>query len=67
MEFTPELFAANLARLLDHVNWPRITLAGCSMGGCIAQAFAGVYPEPIECPSLIAEKILVLIERAREI
>jgi 3-oxoadipate enol-lactonase len=53
MKFTPELFAADLARLLDHVNWPRVALAGCSMGGCVAQAFAGVYPERVQALALI--------------
>lgn len=53
MKFTPELFAADLAGLLDHVNWPRATLAGCSMGGCIAQAFAGVYPVRVQALALI--------------
>ncbi|HLI99852.1 MAG TPA: alpha/beta hydrolase [Bradyrhizobium sp.] len=48
MKYTPELFAGDLAGLLDHVNWPRATVAGCSMGGCIAQAFAGIYPERVE-------------------
>jgi 3-oxoadipate enol-lactonase len=53
MKFTPELFAADLARLLDHVNWPRVTLAGCSMGGCVAQAFAGTYPDRVPALALI--------------
>jgi 3-oxoadipate enol-lactonase len=44
MTYTPELFADDLASLLDHVSWPHAVIAGCSMGGCIAQAFAGVYP-----------------------
>jgi 3-oxoadipate enol-lactonase len=46
--YTPELFAGDLASLLDHVNWPRAVIAGCSMGGCIAQAFAGFYPNRVE-------------------
>ena len=45
MTYTLELFAGDLAHLLDHVNWPRAVVAGCSMGGCVAQAFAGVYPD----------------------
>ena len=45
MTYTPELFAGDLASLLDHVNWPRAVIAGCSMGGCVAQAFAGLYPD----------------------
>jgi 3-oxoadipate enol-lactonase len=53
MKFTPELFAADLASLLDHLNWPRVTLAGCSMGGCVAQAFAGMYPDRVRALALI--------------
>jgi 3-oxoadipate enol-lactonase len=53
MKFTPELFAADLANLLDHLSWPSVTLAGCSMGGCVAQAFAGVYPDRVRALSLI--------------
>lgn len=45
MTYTPELFAGDLANLLDHVGWRRAIIAGCSMGGCVAQAFAGAYPE----------------------
>ncbi len=43
--FNVALFARDLAELLDHVGWPDATIAGCSMGGCVAQAFAALYPE----------------------
>ena len=43
--FTAELFARDLAQLLDHVGWGAATIAGCSMGGCVALAFAGLYPD----------------------
>jgi 3-oxoadipate enol-lactonase len=42
--FTVELFARDLAELLDHVGWDDASIAGCSMGGCVALAFAGLYP-----------------------
>jgi 3-oxoadipate enol-lactonase len=53
MTFTPELFARDLAGLLDHLHWPDATVAGCSMGGCVAQAFAGLYPDRTGALALI--------------
>jgi 3-oxoadipate enol-lactonase len=44
MPFTTDLFANDLAQLLDHLDWPIVTVAGCSMGGCVAQAFAARHP-----------------------
>lgn len=43
--YTPELFARDLAELLDRVQWPAALIAGCSMGGCVAQAFAARYQQ----------------------
>ena len=43
-DYTPQLFADDLADLMDHVGWRDAVIAGCSMGGCVAQAFAGAYP-----------------------
>ena len=51
--FTTELFARDLAELLDHVGWTTATVAGCSMGGCVAQAFAGLYPSRVRALGLI--------------
>jgi 3-oxoadipate enol-lactonase len=51
--FTAELFARDLAELLDHVGWPRVAVAGCSMGGCVTLAFAGLFPERATALGLI--------------
>jgi 3-oxoadipate enol-lactonase len=51
--FTTELFARDLAELLDHVGWTTATVAGCSMGGCVAQTFAGLYPARVSALGLI--------------
>jgi 3-oxoadipate enol-lactonase len=51
--FTAELFARDLAQLLDHVGWPSAAVAGCSMGGCVALAFAGLYPQRAAALGLI--------------
>ena len=48
MTYTPELFASDLASLFDHLKWSLAVIVGCSMGGCVAQAFAGVYPGRVE-------------------
>jgi 3-oxoadipate enol-lactonase len=45
--FTIELFARDLAELLDRVGWQDAAIAGCSMGGCVALAFAGLYPHRV--------------------
>lgn len=42
--YTSELFAGDLSELLDYLNWPSAAVAGCSMGGCVALAFAGMNP-----------------------
>ena len=51
--FTTDLFASDLAELLDHLRWPAAAVAGCSMGGCVAQAFAGMNPSRVSALGLI--------------
>ena len=51
--YTAELFADDLAQLMDHVEWRTATVAGCSMGGCVAQAFAANYPDRTQAACLI--------------
>jgi 3-oxoadipate enol-lactonase len=45
--YTVDLFAQDLSDLLDHVGWPTALVAGASMGGCIAIAFAAAYPKRV--------------------
>jgi 3-oxoadipate enol-lactonase len=42
--YTVELFADDLADVLDHVGWQSAIVAGASMGGCVSLAFAAAYP-----------------------
>src|SRR5581483_3906577 len=43
--YTTRQFADDLATIFDAIGWKSAIVAGCSMGGCIAQAFAIAYPE----------------------
>ncbi|MDB5508756.1 MAG: alpha/beta hydrolase [Hyphomicrobiales bacterium] len=45
--YTAELFAQDLADVLDELGWERIVVAGASMGGCVSLAFAQAYPDRV--------------------
>jgi 3-oxoadipate enol-lactonase len=51
--YTTELFARDLAELFDHLGWDRAVVAGCSMGGNVAQTFAAEYPQRVSALALI--------------
>lgn len=51
--YTAQLFAGDVAELFNHVGWDRAVIAGCSMGGNVAQAFAAEYPERTAALGLI--------------
>ena len=51
--YTAQMFARDLAELLDHVGWTRVVVAGCSMGGNVAQAFAAECPQRTAALGLI--------------
>src|SRR4051794_29735813 len=53
MMYTPQLFADDLAALFDHLHWRDAVVAGCSMGGCVAQAFGARYPDRTQALALI--------------
>lgn len=42
--YTVEQMADDLADVLDHAGWADAMIAGCSMGGCVALAFAARHP-----------------------
>jgi 3-oxoadipate enol-lactonase len=50
--YTVELFADDLAGLLDHIGWRSATVCGASMGGTVAIAFAAAYPERVDALGL---------------
>jgi 3-oxoadipate enol-lactonase len=51
--YTVELFADDLASVMDDAGWSTATIAGCSMGGCVALAFAAAHPKRITALGLI--------------
>lgn len=50
---TVELHADDLADLMDQLGWPAALVAGASMGGCIALAFAILHPARARALGLI--------------
>lgn len=51
--YSVELFADDLAKVFDACGWSSASVAGCSMGGCVAQAFAAAYPQRVRGLALI--------------
>jgi 3-oxoadipate enol-lactonase len=51
--YAADMFARDLAELLDHVGWAKVVVAGCSMGGNVAQAFAAEFPQRTAALGLI--------------
>jgi 3-oxoadipate enol-lactonase len=43
--FTAEQFAGDLADVFDAIGWADAIIAGASMGGCVALAFAAPHPD----------------------
>jgi 3-oxoadipate enol-lactonase len=46
--YTAEQFADDLADLFAAAGWASAVVAGASMGGCVALAFAGRHPEKVQ-------------------
>jgi 3-oxoadipate enol-lactonase len=51
--YTASLFARDLMELFDHIGWDTAAVAGCSMGGNVAQACAAEYPPRVTALGLI--------------
>lgn len=51
--YTVELFADDLADLMDQVGWRSALVAGASMGGCVSLAFAARHPQRTDGLGLI--------------
>jgi 3-oxoadipate enol-lactonase len=51
--YSLQLFADDLAAIFDACKWSSATVAGCSMGGCVAQAFAAAHPQRVRGLALI--------------
>jgi 3-oxoadipate enol-lactonase len=51
--YTVEQFADDIADLLDHLGWDKTLIAGASMGGMVALAFAARHPTRTSALGLI--------------
>lgn len=51
--YTIEDLAADTLGLLDHLGWTRVSLAGVSVGGLVAQAIAARHPKRVAALALL--------------
>ena len=51
--YTTALLADDLAAVMQALDWPSAVIAGCSMGGCVAQHFAALHPARTEALVLV--------------
>lgn len=56
--YAMEDFASDIAALLDHLGLQKAAIAGHSMGGYVALAFARLYPERVSGLGLVASQVL---------
>lgn len=56
--YTMEDYASDIAALLDHLGIQKAAIAGHSMGGYVALAFARLYPERVSGLGLISSQVL---------
>ena len=56
--YTMDEFASDIAGLLDHLEIPRTAIAGHSMGGYVALAFARLFPDRVTGLALVASQTL---------
>ena len=56
--YTMDDFASDIAGLLDQLGIQKTALAGHSMGGYVALAFAGLYPERMNGLALVSSQVL---------
>ncbi|MEP7456189.1 alpha/beta fold hydrolase [Phyllobacterium sp. SB3] len=51
--YSIEMMGHDIADVLDDAGWHEAIIVGCSMGGCVAQAFAAQYPQRLRGLGLI--------------
>jgi len=57
-QYTMETFASDIAGLLDHLGIQKTAIAGHSMGGYVALAFAKLYTERVSGLGLVSTQVL---------
>jgi pimeloyl-ACP methyl ester carboxylesterase len=64
--YTMEDYASDLAGLLDYLGIQKAAIAGHSMGGYVALAFARLFPERVRGLGLVASQVLADSEERKQ-